>query len=203
MSDALSEAKSFLKAVRTTLAVAGTIMLVLGLFILIAPTKTAMFFAGFIAAYLIIQGLVYIGTGISSKEKGGWSRVGHIALGLLYVVGGILAFVNLFAFTATLMLFLGIMIGIAWIVDGVVSLSLLGDNGSKVWTVIYAILSIVAGVIMLFSPLFAAVVIWWIIGISLVVLGVLQIIRAITLGRDAKRAVAEIKQEIADARGEA
>src|SRR5690606_3060578 len=107
--------KSFLSLVRTTLAVSGVIMLVLGLFILVWPTKTALFFAGVIAVYLIVQGLVYIGTGVFSRSDGGWSRLGHVVLGVLYVVGGALAFVNLFAFTATLVLFIGIMLGITWI----------------------------------------------------------------------------------------
>jgi len=184
VSDASPEVKNFFSAVRTSLAVSGVIMLVLGIFILVSPTKTAMFFAGILAVYLIIQGLVYIGTGVFTKDRGGWSRLGHIVLGLLYVVGGILAFVNLFAFTATLAIFFGIMLGITWIIDGVVSLSLLGDSRSRVWTVVYAILSIVAGVILLLSPLYA-VMLWWLAGISLVVLGVLQIVRAVTLKKDA------------------
>ncbi len=45
-------------------------------------------------------------------------------------------------------------------------------------------LSIVAGVILLLSPLYA-VMLWWLAGISLVVLGVLQIVRAVTLKKDA------------------
>lgn len=184
MSDVSPEAKSFLSAVRTSLTVSGIIMLVLGLFILIRPGETAMFFAGIIAVYLIIQGLVYIGTGVFSRRTGGWSRAGHIVLGLLYVIGGILAFVNLFAFTATLVLFFGILLGITWIIDGIVSFSLLGDGRSKVWTVLYAILSIVAGVVLLLSPLYVAIF-WLLTGISLVVLGILQIIRSITLKKDA------------------
>jgi len=184
MTDASTNVKSFLSLVRTSLAVSGVIMLVLGLFILIWPGKTAMFFAGIIAVYLIIQGLVYIGTGVFSKSDGGWSRVGHIVLGLLYVLGGILAFVNLFAFTATLVLFIGIMLGITWIIDGVVALSLLNHGSSRVWTIVYAILSIIAGVILLLSPFYVAVF-WWLTGIALVALGILQIVRSITLRKDA------------------
>lgn len=185
MSDAASDAKSFYSAVRTSLAVSGVIMLVLGVFILVAPTKTAIFFASILAVYLIIQGLVYIGTGIFSKSDGGWSRLGHILLGVLYVVGGALAFVNLFAFTATLAVFFGILLGITWIVDGVVALSLLGGARSRVWTILYAILSIIAGIVLLLSPLYV-VLLWWLAGISLVVLGIVQIARAITLRKDAQ-----------------
>jgi uncharacterized membrane protein HdeD (DUF308 family) len=184
MTETVAHVKSFLSLVRTTLAVSGVIMLVLGLFILIWPGKTALFFAGVIAVYLIVQGLIYIGTGVFSRSDGGWSRVGHVVLGLLYVVGGALAFVNLFAFTTTLVLFIGIMLGITWIIDGVVALSLLNHGSSRVWTIVYAILSIVAGVILLLSPLYVAVF-WWLAGIALAVLGILQLVRSFTLRRDA------------------
>lgn len=184
MSEAPTQVKSFLSLVRASLAVSGVIMLVLGLFILIWPGKTAMFFAGIIAVYLIVQGLIYVGTGVFSKSDGGWSRLGHVVLGVLYVAGGILAFVNLFAFTATLVLFIGIMLGITWIIDGVVALSLLNHGSSRVWTVIYAVISIIAGVTLLFSPFYVAVF-WWLAGIALSVLGILQIVRAITLRKDA------------------
>lgn len=190
MTDATTNVKSFLSLVRTTLAVSGVIMLVLGLFILIWPTKTALFFAGIIAVYLIVQGLVYVGSGVFSRSTGGWSRLGHVVLGLLYVVGGILAFVNLFAFTATLVLFIGIVLGITWIIDGVVALSLLNHGSSRVWTIIYAILSIIAGVILLLSPFYVAVF-WWLAGIALTVLGILQIVRSITLRKDAATVIQE------------
>ncbi|MFD5225437.1 HdeD family acid-resistance protein [Microbacterium sp. NPDC058342] len=184
MSVTSTDAKGFFSVVRTTLAVSGVIMLLLGLFILVWPAKTAMFFAGIIAVYLIVQGLVYVGTGVFSRTDGGWSRIGHVVLGLVYVVGGVLAFVNLFAFTATLVLFIGVLLGITWIVDGVVSLSLLGHGKSRLWTILYAALSIVAGVVLLFSPFYVAIF-WWLTGIALVVLGIVQIVRAIMLRRDA------------------
>ncbi|BDZ38320.1 HdeD family acid-resistance protein [Microbacterium suwonense] len=189
MSDASFPAKGVFSAIRTSLAITGVIMLVLGLFILIWPSKTAMFFAGIIAAYLIVQGLIYIGSGVFSQGGEGWARIGHVVLGVLYVVGGVLAFVNLFAFTATLVMFFGIMLGITWIIDGVVALSVLNRGRSRIWTIVYAILSIVAGVVLLLSP-FYAVIFWWLIGISLTALGIVQIVRAITLRKDAA-AVAE------------
>lgn len=185
MTDTSPELRTFVSAVRTTLAVSGVIMLVLGIFILVAPTKTAIFFAGILAVYLIVQGLIYIGTGVFARSSAGWSRIGHVLLGLLYVAGGILAFVNLFVFTATLAVFLGVMLGITWIVDGVVSLSLLGGARSRTWTVIYAVLSVLAGVMLVLSPLYV-VLLWWLAGISLVVLGILQIVRSVTLRRDAR-----------------
>lgn len=185
MSDPFTtEAKSLFRSVRIALAVSGAVALIAGIVLLVWPVKSAVIVTGIFASYLVVAGLVYIGLGIFSSRKGGWARVGHIVLGLLYIVAGVIAFANLGAAAATLALVVVIFIGISWIVDGVVSLSLLGQDGSRVWTLLYALLSIIAGIIVLFSPLYAAAVLWLIFGISLVVLGIVQIVRAVTLGKD-------------------
>ena len=197
MSETLAEAKSFFTSIRITLAISGAIALIAGIVLLVWPLKTAVLVTGIIAAYLILAGIVYVGLGIFSGKKGGWARVGHIVLGVLYIAAGVIAFTNLAAVTVTLAFITVIFIGVSWIVDGVVSLTLLHKDGSRVWTIIYAILSIVAGVIVIFSPLLAVVALWWILGITLVVLGVIQIVRAITLGRDEKAAAAAYTESTA------
>jgi uncharacterized membrane protein HdeD (DUF308 family) len=186
MSETLPTAKSLFRSVRVALAVSGVIALVAGLVLLIWPVKSAVIVTAIFATYLIIGGLVYIGLAIFHNAKGGWSRVGHIVLGLVYIAAGVIAYLNLGAAAATLALVVVIFIGISWIVDGVVSLSLLGSDGSRVWTLLYALLSIIAGIIVLFSPIIAGLAFWLLLGISLVALGIVQIVRAITLGRDAE-----------------
>ena len=187
MSESLTtETKSLFTSIRVTLAISGAIALIAGIVVLVWPVKTAFIVTGIIASYLIIAGLVYIGLGIFSGKKGGWARIGHAVLGLLYIVAGVIAFSNLAAATVTLAVVTAIFLGVSWIFDGVVALTLLNKDGSKAWTILYAILSIAAGVIVLFAPLLAAAALWWVLGITLVVLGVMQIVRAITLGRDEK-----------------
>ena len=186
MSEAVAETKSFFKSIRVALAVSGVLALLAGIALLVWPVKSAVIVTAIFASYLIVAGVVYIGLGIFSRAKGGWSRVGHIVLGLLYIVAGVIAFFNLNVAAATLALVVVIFIGVSWIVDGVVALSLLGSDGSRVWTVIYAILSIIAGIIVLFSPVIAGFALWLLLGMSLGVLGIVQIIRAITLGKDEK-----------------
>lgn len=191
MSEAFAETKSFFKSIRVALAVSGVLALLAGIALLVWPVKSAVIVTAIFASYLIVAGVVYIGLGIFSRAKGGWSRAGHIVLGLLYIAAGVIAFFNLNVAAATLALVVVIFIGVSWIVDGVVALSLLGSDGSRVWTLLYAILSIIAGIIVLFSPVIAGFALWLLLGISLVVLGIVQIIRAITLGKDEKAFTAE------------
>lgn len=197
MSEPLTEAKSLFKSIRISLAVAGVLALVAGIVLLVWPVKSAVIVTAIFASYLVVAGLVYIGLGIFSSAKGGWARVGHIVLGLLYVAAGIIAFFNLNAAAATLAFVVVIFIGISWIVDGVVALTLLGSDGSRVWTVLYALLSIVAGIIVLFSPLIAGFAFWLLLGVSLIVLGIIQIVRAFTLGKDEKEYVAAVQGDTA------
>ncbi|MBN7792626.1 DUF308 domain-containing protein [Microbacterium esteraromaticum] len=184
MTDALTEAKSFMKSVRTFLAVSGAIALIAGIVLLAWPSKTAVIVTGIFASYLIVGGLVYIGLGIFSGKGGGWARVGHILLGLLYLAAGIIAFANLGAAKVTLAIVVAIFIGISWIVDGVVALSIMGQKTTKVWTLLYSLLSIIAGIVVILSPLYAAALLWIVLGASLVALGLIQIIRAITMKKD-------------------
>lgn len=196
MSDTLNEAKSIFRSIRITLAISGVLALIAGIVVLVWPAKSAVIVTGILASYLIIAGIVYIGLGIFSGKGGGWSRVGHIVLGLLYIVAGVIAFANLGAAAATLAIIVVVFIGISWIIDGIVALSLLGQDGSRIWTVLYAVLSVIAGVYVLFNVLVAGIALWIFLGVSLVVLGLAQIIRAITIGKDAKSVVAEVKAEL-------
>jgi len=184
MSTETSFEKSAVNGIRTALGISGVLAVIVGILILVWPGKTAAVVTAIIAIYAIAAGLVYAGLGIFSKNKGGWSRVGHIVLGVLFIIAGVIAFFNLGATTAWLAIFLGILVGIMWIVEGIVALSTLGDAASKGWSIFFAILSIIAGIIVLFSPVWGTIVLWWILGISLIVLGIINVVRAFTFKGD-------------------
>ncbi|MFT4212112.1 MAG: DUF308 domain-containing protein [Microbacterium sp.] len=180
MSESLTGDKLAVNAIRTAFGIGGAIALIVGILILVWPLKTAAVGTAIIAIYAIASGLVYAGLGVFSKTLGGWSRVGHILLGLLFVVAGIIALSNLGDTTVFLAIFVAVFVGITWIVEGVVALTTLSGAASKGLTVFFAVVSLVAGIILLFSPLIAAAFLWLFVGVSLVVLGLIQIVRAFT-----------------------
>lgn len=175
--------KSEVNAIRIALGIGGVLALITGIVILVWPGRSAMVVAAIVAIYAIATGLAYAGLGIFSKTKGGWSRIGHILLGVLFIVSGIVAFANLGATAVWLAVFLGVLVGVMWIVEGVVSLSTLGQATTKVWTVVFATISIIAGITLVASPLWGAAVLFLMLGISAIVLGIAQIIRAFTFGK--------------------
>ena len=165
------------RAVRTALAVSGVVSLIVGLLILLWPGRTAQVAVGIIAVYVIVAGLVNIGIGIFFRS--GWARIGYIVLGLLFIVAGIFSFANLPAATAWFGVFVGTLVGILWIIEGVVSLTTLSHGSGRGWTIFFA------GIVLLFSPLLGAVTLFILLGASLVVLGVFQIVRAIQFAKTA------------------
>lgn len=177
-----TSSRSLSDTFRIGLMVSGIVAAVVGLLILIWPGHTAAVVTAMIAVYAIVTGLVYVGLGIFASTLGGWGRVGHIILGVLFIVGGVLALTRLGAATAALFLFVGILVGILWIIEGVGALMSLGSARFKVPTVIFAILSIVVGILLLSSP-FYSVVLWIWLGIALLVLGIMQIVRSATWSR--------------------
>jgi uncharacterized membrane protein HdeD (DUF308 family) len=183
MSTATSFEKSTVNTFRVALGIGGVLAVLAGLLILIWPVKTAMVLTAILAIYVIASGLVYVGLGIFSARKGGWSRIGHIVLGILFVIAGIVAFANLQSTTAWMAVFAAVFIGVAWIVEGIVSLTTLPEGGSRVWTVVFAIVSIIAGIYLIMTPFLGALALWWLLGIAAIALGIAQLIRAFAFGR--------------------
>jgi len=171
--------------VRTIMGVGGLVALVIGVLILINPVQSGAVMMSFVAIifaiYMVITGLVFLGSMIFSKTMGGWRRVGNAVLGLLYLIAGIIIFGNLGATAAVLTAVLSIFIGILWIFEGIMSFAAARESKSKTWSIIYGIVSIIAGIVLIVTPLVAAVTLWILVGASLAVMGVVQIVRAFTL----------------------
>lgn len=175
--------KSVINSVRVALGISGAVALIIGIIIVFWPKTAAAGLVVLIAISLLISGIAYLGIGIFGKGIGGGARALDIIFGVLLVIAAIFAFANLAETTAFLAVFVGILVGIAWIVEGAVALAQLGDSPSRGWSIFFGILSILAGILLLFSPLWGFVVLFILVGISLIVLGIVQIVRAITFGR--------------------
>jgi uncharacterized membrane protein HdeD (DUF308 family) len=177
--------KSVINTVRAAIGVSGAVSLIIGLLILVWPVKTAVVVAGIIAVYAVIAGVVNLAIGIFSRRLGGWVRVGYLVLGAVFLVAAIVSFSNLGAAAAGLAVLVGVLFGISWIIEGVVGLTMVGDSASKVWTIVYALIGVVAGILLLTSPLWGAALLWLWLGVSLLVLGIVQIVRALRFGSQA------------------
>lgn len=174
--------RAVINRIRTTLGVSGLLALFVGILILAWPVKTAAVVAGFIAVYAVIAGLINLAIGLFSRRAGTWPRVGYGVLGAAFIVSGAVMFLNLKTAAASLAILIGILVGVVWIVEGIVGLTMVRDAASKVWAIIFAIVSVIAGITLISSPLWGAALLWLFLGVSLVMLGTVQIIRAFRFG---------------------
>ncbi|MWB97817.1 HdeD family acid-resistance protein [Agromyces seonyuensis] len=183
--DSAGLAKSAINSIRIGLGISGVLMLVIGIWMTFAPKSAITVFTWLLAFYLIIAGLIYLGMGIFARGISGGARALDLVLGVLFIVGSIVVFMNLQSSAVALAAFIGILVGILWIVEGIVSLATAGDAASKGWSIFFGILGILAGLVLLFSPIWGFTFLFIFTGISLIVFGIFQIVRAFTFGRGA------------------
>ena len=160
--------------------------IVLGIALLIWPGVTLKIAAVALGAYFVISGVIRIVTAIVELGlPGGW-RVLDILVGLLLTVGGVVMLKNATLSGAMLAVLVTMVVGLGWMMEVVMALVESWHMPSSAWAVIYALISIVAGCIMLFSPLAST---GWLIlfgGCALVALGIVAIVRAFTFGKVGK-----------------
>lgn len=166
------------KGARLALLIGGLIAVAFGIAVLAWPTKTAVALTGVIALYAVIAGIVYVAIGIIATPLGTGGRIGHALLGVLYIIAGIYAFSSLKESAAFLGVFLTVLVGVMWIIEGFTALFALGQADSTFLTIVFAIVSVLAGFSLVSAPVWGAGFLWWFLGISLVVLGILNVIRA-------------------------
>lgn len=167
---------------RTAYGVGGLIAIVLGMLILVFPAvsgaATMTVIAAIVAAYVLVSGVTYIGSALFTRSMGGWERTGHVLLGVLFLLGGGAMILNLGLTAVTLAVFLSVTVGILWVLEGIMAFTVAARSTSKVWSVVYGVISLLAGLALIISPLLSAVTLWILLGASMLVIGVVQVVRA-------------------------
>ncbi len=172
----------FLSAVRIGLGIVSAIALFIGVALLVWPGRTLVVAGALIGINFLISGVVRLGVGIFGTAYSGGMRALSIILGLFVLLGGIVVLRNLAASTAILLLIMTIIVGISWIVEGIVALVDSDKAPSRGWAIALGIVSIVAGVAVVAMPGWTAVVFITFAAIMLIVLGVTGIVRALRFG---------------------
>lgn len=169
--------------IRGMYGVIGIASVLLGVALLFWPGRTLVVAAVMLGIYLLISGMVRIVTAIVELGlPGGW-RVLGVLFGALMVVGGVIIVRNT-SLSATMITMLFTMtIGVGWLLEGIMTLFECWNLPSSAWSVIYALLSIVAGFVALFNPFTSTVWLLMFVAIALVVIGIMAIIRAIRFGK--------------------
>jgi len=182
--DARHMTRSAINAIRTALGISGAVGLILGVVLLFWPEKTIAVFAIFLGIYFLVAGVLRLGVGIFTRGMSGGSRALNIILGVLLIFVGVLALKNVSSAAVTLVIFAVAFIGVGWIIEGVMALAESGRSASSGWSIAFGILSILAGIVVLVLPVSSAAFLLLFASITLIILGIVGIVRAFTFGRD-------------------
>lgn len=146
--------------------------------VLVWPSATVSLVAILVGLYFLVSGAIRLGRGVFMKGGTIGGRVLGILLGVLLVVTGIVAIRN----PLNTLVVLGLVIGISWIVEGVGAIVETAPDSSKWFETLFGAISVVAGIVVLLSPLDGVAILAVIAGIFLVVSGIMQVVQAFTLG---------------------
>src|SRR5262245_6917280 len=165
----------------------GLVTVGLGIVVLVWPDKTIVVVAVLFGIQLVIAGIFRFVTALAIDDASGGTRVLLALLGVLSFIIGIYALKHVNVTIAALALLLGIF----WIVNGAIELfTAIGQRGmpGRGWTILLALLSIVAGIVVLAYPDITLLALAVVLGIWLVALGIIEIALAFqlrSLGRQA------------------
>ena len=172
--------------IRIIYGVVGVAAIALGAALLLVPNKTLALAALLLGVYFVISGVVRIVSALVEPGlPGGW-RVLDMFVGILLTFGGVVVVRNYGMTGQTLALLITLMVGFGWIMEGVLSLVESWRIPHSGWAIAYAIISIVAGFVVLMSPLSSAVFMIIFGGCAMVVMGITSVIRAFTFGKRRK-----------------
>ena len=172
--------------IRIIYGVVGVAAIALGAALLLVPNKTLALAALLLGVYFVISGVVRIVSALVEPGlPGGW-RVLDVFVGILLTFGGVVVVRNYGMTGQTLALLITLMVGFGWIMEGVLSLVESWRIPHSGWAIAYAIISIVAGFVVLMSPLSSAVFMIIFGGCAMVVMGITSVIRAFTFGKRRK-----------------
>lgn len=176
--------EEFSKKLKNGVGINGMISLLIGCLILFLPDKVAQLGTIIIGIAFLIIGLFYLIPALkSSNTEERYSRFSHVLLGSIYTVVGICSLINLSLATNIVFVVVGILVGLTWIVEGVISLIFRHYLDSNKGFLTSGGGSIIAGLIFLFVPFWGAMFLWTMLGIISIILGIIKIIQYLTWGK--------------------
>ncbi|AVH23376.1 HdeD family acid-resistance protein [Nocardia cyriacigeorgica] len=172
------------RAAWQSILVTGLLSVILGVLILVWPGKTLLVAGIIFGIYLVVSGLLQLVAAFAAPASAGM-RVLYFISGVLSIVIGVFCFRD----DLTSILLLGLWIGIGWLFRGVaVTMAAISEPGlpGRGWQGFFGVITAIAGVVLIIWPVESVATLAWVAGIWLVVLGVMEMITAFGVRKDAK-----------------
>ncbi len=181
-------ASHLLHRISSSAIVSGLLAVILGAVILLWPGPSILVTSGVFGAYLVLSGVALVVLAFSLPVSTSAGRLLNFISGVASVILGILAFRNFGEGYAVLLL--AIWIGVGFIIRGVSALvTAIADKliPGRGWAIFFGIVIAIAGVVVLAYPFDSVVTLAFVVGVSLIVLGVIEVISGFGMRSDAKK----------------
>jgi uncharacterized membrane protein HdeD (DUF308 family) len=156
-------------------AVRGLIALIFGIMLLAWPGVSLFIFAILFGAFAFVDGIFTLVAAVNYKAGAG-RRTWLFVRGILGIIVGIITFF----WPAITMLALVLLIGAWALVAGIMELNFafraVKETGAKWLFAVSGILSIILGILLLVSPIAAAIAVIWAIGAYAIIVGIVLIV---------------------------
>jgi len=159
-----------------------------GLILVVWPKATVIVVAALIGAALLVSGVFRLVHGLAARGLSAGTRAAYVLIGLLAVLAG---FYCLRHIDVTVVL-LAFIVGVFWTLHGIVDLSVAATSGPGTGRGLRAftgVLSLAAGLIVMFWPTISLKVLLWVMGVWLLAYGVMLAVMAVQVRHVAKAAL--------------
>jgi uncharacterized membrane protein HdeD (DUF308 family) len=161
----------------------------LGLVLLVWPKATVIVVAALLGAALLVSGIFRLVHGLAGRDLTGGTRAAYVLIGLLATLAGLYCLRHIDV-TVVLLAFI---VGVFWTLHGIVDLSVAATSGPGTGRGLRAftgVLSLAAGLIVMFWPTISLTILLWVMGIWLLAYGVMLTVMAFQIRHVAKAALA-------------
>ncbi len=187
--------KEALKKIKVEYVVQALIMIVIGLVLIIWPSASLDFMAKALAVLLVLVGAAFIITYILRKERTVIDS-GNFVLGIVVAAIGVWIFLNPGGFTDFIPKLFGVFIIVSGIMNLAQTVTLIRSSYPLWWlSLIFALITIILGLILLLNPTQIKELVVKIIGIFLIYDGVSNIWTVSRISKYAKKAEQAVKDD--------
>jgi uncharacterized membrane protein HdeD (DUF308 family) len=166
-------------------ALMGLATLVIGLLVTFQPHASLITIAVLLGVLLIVSGIYQLVQAVHEEERG---RVWRIISGALFIVAGIILIRHLHFSLAII----GLLIGVTWVIQGFAAIvgGFSREREARGWSVVFGVISMIAGIVVVSTPIAALTTLAVLFGIWFIVMGVMEIVDAFMIRRVGKRLMA-------------
>lgn len=173
----------------------GIVMLMLGLFAIVAPKQALLVIVLVIGVYLLIDGVII--SIAAFRGRGGSSKMVVLGRGALSIIGGLLVLLLPFVFPEAAPTIWAYMLGLIALIVGILDLVTVArahrEFETKSTMIISGLLLMLLGILLLLLPSLVARDQLFVVGLTIAALGVVSLVAAYIQRRSAKKQQIQFK----------